>query len=254
MSLKLLRSPGDCAGTSDCAGTGDCAQTGENVLSLYQPPGVFPLGQDSVLLSAFACPKPRGAALDLCAGSGALSLLLHLRFADLQITALERDQYAAQICRENFTRNHLDFPVLCADLRERAALPPHGCMDYVICNPPYFSAAQGKTHARLSTARQDELCTIDDAAIAAAFTLKQGGKCAMVYRPERLPALLDAFAHARLTPKRLRFVHQHIHAAPSAVLLEGKKGARPGLTVLPPFFVQTPDGAYTDEYRQVYHI
>ena len=142
---------------------------------------------------------------------------------------------------------------VCGDLRDRAALPPHGSMDYVVCNPPYFSPGCGSDHATLSGARQELSCTAADAADAAAFVLREGGKCAMVYRPERLPALLRAFAHARLTPKRLRFVHGRADKAPSAVLLEGMKGAREGLQVLPPLVVCAADGSHTDEYKEIYY-
>lgn len=223
---------------------------------LQQIKNVFPLGQDSVLLGHFAQPKPRGRALDLGAGAGVLSLILLARFPALHVTALEMDKSAAALCDHNRRENRLEdrLHIVCGDLRDRAALPPHGSMDYVVCNPPYFNPGCGSHHATLSGARQELSCTAADAAAAAAFVLREGGKCAMVYRPERLPALLRAFENARLTPKRLRFVHGRADKTPSAVLLEGMKGAREGLQVLPPLVVCLTDGSYTDEYKKIYTI
>ena len=225
-------------------------------LTLRQENNVFKLGQDSVLLGHFARPKARGKAVDLGAGAGVLSLILLGRFPEIHVTAVELDAQAAALCDGNRRDNDLQgrMRVIRGDLRDRAALPPHATMDYAICNPPYFDPGSGAAHRRLAPARQDGGCTAADAAKAAAFCLKQGGKCAMVYRPERLPALLRAFESAGLTPKRLRFVHQRVDAAPSVALLEGMKGAREGLAVLPPLLVQKTDGCLTEEYKQIYKI
>ena len=143
------------------------------------------------------------------------------------------------------------------DLRQIRTLLPHGSMDYVLCNPPYFKRDSGKVspldaHAM---ARTDGEATIEDVAVAASYVLGSGGKCAMVFRPERLLTLITALQRVRLTPKRLRFVHQTAEKAPSAVLIECRKGgAADGMVVEPPLLVQNPDGSLTQEYKSIYHF
>ena len=44
--------------------------------SLIQDDRFFKLGQDTMLLSDFACPPARGSIMDLGCGNGALSVLL----------------------------------------------------------------------------------------------------------------------------------------------------------------------------------
>ena len=135
------------------------------------------------------------------------------------------------------------------DLRRIRALLPHGSMDYVICNPPYFDRGAGKSAAspEKQTARQDTSCTVEDVAVAASFVLHTGGKAAFVFRPERLWTLLEALSRVRLVPKRLRFVHQNTLAPPSAVLAECRKGgSAEGLIVEPPLLVQS------EEYSRIY--
>ena len=58
---------------------------------------------------------------------------------------------------------------------------------------------------------------------------------------------------AGLEPKRLRFVCSRAGAAPSLILMEGRRGAKPGLTVQPPLVLARDDGKETDELRSIYH-
>ena len=130
-------------------------------------------------------------------------------------------------------------------------LLPHGSMDYVICNPPYFdrNAGTNAPTAEKRTARQDATCSVEELAVAASFVLHTGGKAAFVFRPERLWVLLEALSRVRLVPKRMRFVHQSVQAAPSVVMVECRKGgSAEGLVVEPPLIVES------DEYFRIYGI
>lgn len=218
-----------------------------NGLVLYQDERFFKLGQDSVLLSAFAAPRRGARVLDLGCGTGALSLLLYR--PDLTITGLDIQPGALDLFRRAVQQNDVPITVLEGDLRAIRTLLPHSSMDYVICNPPYFDRRAGKNArgAEKRTARQDETCSIEDIALATAFVLHTGGKAAFVFRPERLFALLQALARVQLVPKRLRFVHQTAAHAPSAVLIECRKGgSAEGLLVEPPLLVDSA------EYRKIY--
>lgn len=218
-----------------------------NGLTLRQDDRFFKLGQDSVLLAAFARPRRNARVLDLGCGTGALALLVYR--PDLTITGLELQQGALDLFRQSIADNGVDITALQGDLREIRTLLPHGSMDYVICNPPYFGRDAGKNAPapEKRTARQDISCTVEDVAVASSFVLHTGGKAAFVFRPERLWVLLEALARVRLVPKRLRFVHQNAQAFPSAVLAECRKGgSAEGLIVEPPLFVES------EEYRAIY--
>ena len=135
--------------------------------------------------------------------------------------------------------------------RQMRTLLPHGSMDYVICNPPYFdrNAGANAPTAEKRTARQDATCSVEELAVAASFVLHTGGKAAFVFRPERLWVLLEALSRVRLVPKRMRFVHQSVQAAPSVVMVECRKGgSAEGLVVEPPLIVES------DEYFRIYGI
>lgn len=68
---------------------------------------------------------------------------------------------------------------------------------------------------------------------AAGRLVKNGGRAALVHRPERLPELFVQLRAASLEPKRMRLVQHSPDAPPSAVLVEAVRQGRPGLEVLP---------------------
>ena len=217
-------------------------------LTLRQDDRFFKLGQDSVLLSSFARPRRNAKVLDLGWGTGALALLMYR--PDLKITGLELQEGALDLFRQSIADNGVDnITALHGDLRQIRTLLPHGSMDYVICNPPYFDRNAGKNapSPEKRTARQDACCTVEDIAVASSFVLHTGGKAAFVFRPERMWTLLEALSRVRLVPKRLRFVHQNALASPSAVLVECRKGGSvEGLVVEPPLLVES------EEYNKIY--
>ena len=160
------------------------------------------------------------------------------------MTGLELQEGALALFRRSIRDNGVDITALQGDLREIRTLLPHGSMDYVVCNPPYFDRNAGKNAPapERRAARQDGTCTVEDLAVACSFVLHTGGKAAFVFRPERMWTLLEALARVRLVPKRLRFVHQTAQAVPSAVLVECRKGgSAEGLSVEPPLLVQSEE-------------
>lgn len=224
-----------------------------NGLTLFQDDRCFKLGQDSVLLSAFARIPHRAHVLDLGCGTGALALLCWR--ADLTITGLELQSQPVALFARAIAHNALhNVSVMQGDLRNIRQLIPHGSMRFVLCNPPYFMADSGKQalDSSMRTARQDETATLNDIVDAMAWVLPTGGQCALVFRPERLCSLLDALQARGLTPKRMRFVHQTATSAPSAVLVSAKRGAAHGVIVEPPLLVCNPDGTQSAEYRSIY--
>lgn len=222
-------------------------ETLPNGLTLRQDERFFKLGQDSVLLSSFAKPRRNAKVLDLGCGTGALALLIYR--PDLTITGLELQPEPLELFRASIADNGVDIAAVQGDLRAIRTIFPHGSMDYVICNPPYFDRTAGKSapSPEKRTARQDGTCTVEEVAVATSFVLHTGGKAAFVFRPERLWVLLQALDRVRLVPKRLRFVHQNAATAPSAVLVECRKGGSPeGLNIEPPLLVDS------EEYQKIY--
>ena len=88
-----------------------------NGLQLLQDDRFFKLGQDSVLLSAFAKPRRNAKLLDLGCGTGALALLVWR--PDLKITGLELQDGPLDLFRQSIIANELEnVTALQGDLRQ----------------------------------------------------------------------------------------------------------------------------------------
>ena len=216
-----------------------------------------PLGTDSVLLADFVrCPGAK-RGIDLGCASGILSLLLLWREPGLHMTGLELREDAAALARENLSRNGLTGrgEMLAGDIRAHRSLFRTGSFDLAVANPPYFplgSGALSPDPAR-AAARGETDCRLSELCAAAAWLLRTGGHFCLVHRPERLSELFCALSAAGLEPKRLRLVCPRPESAPNLVLVEARRGGRPGLQIEPALVLTDADGRDSGEVRRIYH-
>ena len=219
----------------------------------------FRLGTDCVLLAGFANTSGAARGIDLgCASgaSGAALLLLLLRTNTLHMTGLEIVPEAAELARKNLTANGLAErgEIVIGDIREHRSLFSAGSFDLVIANPPYFPAGSGAfpPDPDRAAARGEFLCTLDDICTAAGFLLHTGGRVCLVHRPERLSELFCSLSFRGLEPKRLRLVCKRPELAPTLVLVEARRGGKPGLVIEPPLVLQDPDGRESEMLAAFY--
>ena len=217
---------------------------------------LFRPGTDSFLLSSLPKLKPNLRVCDLGSGTGLLGLLLLQRQPQLSVTGVEIQERAVRLgekaAAENGLTDRLIFRHL--DLREVRSAFPTGSFDLVVSNPPYYTPDSGRIAAQeaIRTARSEVDCTLEDVVQAAAYLLRWGGSFCLVHKPERLTDLLCALRGAALEPKRLRFVCKTAEAAPSLVLVDARRGGKPGLTIEPPLLLQQADGSPTAEVDAIY--
>lgn len=204
----------------------------------YYDTDLFPPGTDSFALGYFARPSRGDTVCDLGSGTGLLGALLLARDGSLTVENVELSADAAALARRTFDENGWGGQVRLrvGDLRERSVLPQPGSIDLVVSNPPYFpqgSGASAPGSAR-RTAREECSCTLSDVCAAAGRVLRWGGRFALVHRAERMTDVLCSMRASGIEPKRLRFLSRAADAAPSLLLVEGKRGGKSGLVVAPP--------------------
>ena len=216
----------------------------------------FRMGTDSILLAHFASPRGRNA-IDLGCASGIIGVLMLANAPKLHVTGLEIVPEAAELARENMRVNGFAerSRVVCGDIREHRQLFTVGSFDTVVANPPYFPVGHGALSPieGRASARGETECTLGDICAAAAWLLRTGGSFELVHKPERLSEVFCTMTACGIEPKRLRTVHSRASAAPSLVLIEGRRGGKPGLTVEPPLVLTAPDGGESEEFKRIYH-
>ena len=217
----------------------------------------FRFGTDSVLLGNFVNLTHARSAVDLGCASGVISLLMLSRNDALRVTGVEIFGEAADLARENIRHNGLQdrCDILCGDLREYRQLLKAGAYDVVVSNPPYFPVERGgiSPDRDRAAARGEVTCTLDDICMAAGWLCRWDGRFALVHRPDRLPEVFTSMQKAGIEPKRLRMVSHFATSVPSLVLVEGRRGGNPGLTVEPLLVLKNPDGSDSDEIERIYH-
>ena len=148
--------------------------------TLVQTADCFPLGGDTLALGGFATLRRGWRVCDLGCGSGALGLLLLEREPSLALTGVERNPAAAAVADRNFRENGVEGRVCAGDLRDPELLPA-GSFDLAVSNPPWFREGGG---ASGGSARMEHACTLDELCAAAGRLVRNGGRFALVHRPE----------------------------------------------------------------------
>ncbi|TMW69972.1 tRNA1(Val) (adenine(37)-N6)-methyltransferase [Alteribacter natronophilus] len=227
-------------------------------MPIVQRKDVFVFSTDAVLLATFSgIPKKKGKMIDLCAGNGAVPLMLSLR-TKAPIDAVEIQQPLAELAERNVKNNNLggQISIIHKDINELDKEVSWGRYDTVTCNPPYFPLSQNERdlneNKRINMAKHELACTFDDVARTASRLVKDRGRFALVHRPERLGDILITLRKYNLEPKRMQFVHPKEGKNANMVLVESMRRGSPGLTVLPPIIVYGEDGTYTKEFKKLY--
>ncbi len=213
--------------------------------------GAFPLSTDSVALSGFVKLPKNARVLDLCSGCGTLGLLLCARDTGCCVTGVEIDEAAHETALINARENHIEgrLTSICADLGT-AALPA-GQFQICVSNPPYFTAGPASRHC--PGGRMEHSLSLKALFLQAARALRYGGDFYLVHRPERLGEICALGSSCQLEPKRLLLLRHRTDAPISLILVQCRKGGKPGLAIEEASLYH-PDGTYTDYYKSLYHL
>ena len=223
-----------------------------NGYTLEISPGSFPLSTDSMALAGFVKLPRKAQVLDLGSGCGSLGLLLCADWTDCAVTGIEVSEPSHNAAVHNINTNHLTARMssICGDVNNICDLVPAGSFHCCVSNPPYFSS--GPQSQSLPLARRDDGCSMDALFRAAAWALKYSGDFFIVHRPERLAELCACGAAHKLEPKRLCLLRHKEDGPVSLILLQCRKGGKPGL-LWEEAALFTPAGEPTTYHQTIYH-
>ena len=208
-------------------------------LVLTQRMAGLTFGTDALLLAAYVRRGEQSRALELGGGSAIVSLLLAAREKVRSIECVEIQSAYAELALKNVRENGLEdrITVICADIRNPADYGKEP-FDLVLANPPYMTCDVPPCEEEEKQIARHEVCGgIREFARAAGTKLRWGGSFFCVYRPDRLADLTEAVRDAGMEIKRMTFVHATPALSPSTVLIEAKRGGKPGMKVTKPLFI-----------------
>jgi tRNA1Val (adenine37-N6)-methyltransferase len=155
------------------------------------------VGNDGLLLGAWAGRDEPKRILDIGTGSGLVALMMAQRFQEATVTAVELEPAAADQARENFR---------CSPFSDRIELVESDFIawsrlqqevwDCVVCNPPFFRDKPKSPQAARNLARHDDSLPIEGLFAAVNNIADSLTRFSVVWPTERL---LDLNTAAQIT-------------------------------------------------------
>ena len=203
-------------------------------LFVWQDPALYRFTEDAIRLAEFA-QSAYGRVCDLCAGSGVIGLLLSRLSAVRRVDLVELQKGLCRLAVRSVADSNLEGRVFVheTDLAKAPEELGRESMDCVLCNPPYRPAGEAPARPEIALCRCEVAMDLSGLVRAAGQLLKYGGKFFVSYPSDRLCELICRLHEGGLEPKRIRPLTATRDKSPDAVLVEAKKGARPG-TILEP--------------------
>ncbi|MCM1228441.1 MAG: methyltransferase [Clostridium sp.] len=211
-------------------------------------------GTDAFLLAYFSEYKAKDIACDIGTGCGIIPMIMQRKSPPAVTYSVDIQPKAIEQLKLGIEKSNVKNIIpICADLRELWEDAPLEKCSLVTCNPPYKASGAGieSLSEAQKIARHEIMCDINDVCRAASRLLKFGGRLCLCNRPERLADVISAMKSNNIEPKKLRFVSKNPETLPWLFLIEGKKGSKPFIQVMPQLYIWNKNG-YTDEAQAVY--
>ncbi len=225
-------------------------------LKIIQNKNGFCFGIDAVLLANFAKNmKKKDLVVDLCTGTGIIAILLAGKTEAKKVIGVEIQKECAEMAQRSVELNSMQsrVEILNEDLKNLKKIIEPGSVDTVTVNPPYMKAGSAiiNDENKMSIARHEVCCTLEDVIKESARILKANGEFYMVHKPERLVDIFCTMRKYKIEPKRIRFVQPSVEKPANIVLIEGCKNGKEFLKFEKTLCVYE-NGEYTDEIYEIY--
>lgn len=221
-------------------------------LRLLQPAKGFRAGIDSVFLAAAIPCQPGESVFEAGIGPGVAALCLLARNPGVHLTGVEIAESSVMVCAENARRNGLAdrLQVIHADLRARgpAGLPAPGSFAHAMMNPPFFDHAKSSPspdpHKSRAHAFGPEDLEVWVKRLHAMLRVR--GSLTIVHRADALGQLLGSMQN-RYGDIRIAPLFPRRGVAASRILVQGIKGSKAPLQILPGMVLHGDGNDFTPE-------
>lgn len=206
---------------------------------IIQNQSLYRFTSDSILLSRFASGRAGDTVADFCAGSGAVGYhFLCLNPQIKSLTLFELQPALADMARRTAEADGFNARIVEGRVQDIEA-EFNDAFSLILCNPPYERGGLENLSYEKAICRKEITVTLREIIAVAAKKLKFGGRLDIVNRADRLAEVFYIMKEFGLEPKKMQFIRGSESRAPYAVMVEGVKGGKPALTILPDI-VNTP--------------
>ena len=228
-------------------------------LQILQPEKGYRAGIDAVFLASTILVKEGETVFEAGIGAGVASLCLLARNPLVHVTGIEMSTRYAVLCEQNAKRNNFgnSVRVVHADVkdamrRDLATMPEHGSFAHAFANPPFFD--EGKVTASPSLLKsQAHAFGPDDLEqwikLLHSMVMMRGS-VTLVHRAETLGRLLS-FMEPRFGDIRVAPLYARDGNAASRVIVQGIKGSRAPLQLLPGLILHNEDNSFTADAEAI---
>ena len=227
-------------------------------MKIIQNPEWFSFSIDSVLLPRFVTiNKDIKNILDIGTGNAPIPLILSTRTKS-KIFGIEIQKDIYDLAQESIEMNDLQdqIKLINDDVHNIDQYFKYGFFDVIVSNPPYFKLQEkSKINEDIhkTIARHELKIDLEDIIRISSLYLKNGGLLAIVHRSDRLIELISLFKKYNIEPKKIQLIYPKIGEESNIVLIEGKKGANPGLKIMPSIIAHNNDGTYSEEVLKYFY-
>ena len=228
-------------------------------LNVLQPEKGFRAGIDSVFLAATIPCDPGETIFEAGIGTGVASLCVAARVKDVHITGVELSGRYAMIGKKNAANNGFENNIrfITGDVKEAlrrdlADWPAHGSFSHAFANPPYFDnntilKSPNSLKAAANGFGPEDL----DLWVKVLGTMvAMRGTVTFVHRAEAVGRLLTAmegkFGDIRIAP-----LHAREGMAATRVIIQGVRGTKGPLQLLPGLILHSSGNAFTPEAEAI---
>ena len=223
-------------------------------LKIIRNKNFYTFTSDSVILANFIKLKKTDQCVEIGCGSGVISILLSAKTNFDRITAFELQNEMAGLAEKNVYLNDLQnkIQIINDDVKNFNKYTQKGRVDVVFSNPPYMqSNANGNQNSIRDKARHDRFLSIEDLCKTTSQMFRFGGKFYFVYTASRTAEFIHALISHDLQPKRMFFT-ENGKGKVVLVVIEGIKGGKYGIEILPNLITNDADGKYIETLQTKY--
>lgn len=222
-------------------------------VSVLQSRAGYRFSLDAILLAHFVRIRDGEQIADLGTGNGVIALLLAALHAKVQVVGLEIQEAMVERATRSVELSGLEHRVriVQGNVCSVAEMLYPESFDVAVSNPPYRRRRSGRINPNLERqlARHEIKGDLQNFLGAGRYLLRRKGRMALIYPATRGVDLLQNMREEGVEPKRLRLVHSYEGEAATLILVEGIKGGKHEIKVLPPLVVYTRAREYTPEVR-----